>query len=375
MLADIIGIISVGIWAYLLVARGGFWRLRKDEILPEFSQFPSIAIIVPARNEADVIWKSVGSLLSQNYAGTFHVVVANDHSTDATAEIVAKAAAELGCGDRLTIVNARPLPSGWMGKPWAVSEGIQSAPVADYFLLTDADIVHDPGSLRSLVARAEEGGLDMVSSIVTFRCQSLAERTLIPAFTFFFFMLYPPAWVNNPKYSTAAAAGGCILIRSGALAQIGGIAAIGDELIDDCALARAVKAKGKIWLGATHKATSVREYDNWSDIAQMISRSAFHQLDHSAWLLAGTIAGMVVTYVAPPALAGLGGWPSALGLSAWLAMSFAYWPTLRSYQRSFLWAPLLPLVAVFYLGATIASAVQYWLGRGGEWKGRIQDAG
>jgi hopene-associated glycosyltransferase HpnB len=299
----------------------------------------------------------------------------DDHSSDNTAEIARRAAEEVGGPNRLTIIQARRLPEGWTGKLWALSEGVQAASLfaADYYWFTDADILHEPDNLRGLLARAETGDFDLVSLMAKLRCQSFAERMLIPAFVFFFFKLYPPGLVERTDKRTAAAAGGCILIRPAALARVGGIAAIRNELIDDCALARAVKRDGRIWLGPTATANSLREYRSFSEIGRMIARTAFTQLHHSALLLCGVAAGMTITYIAPLALLGLGRLAAALGLAAWLLMAIAYWPTLRFYRLSPLWALFLPVIAAFYLGATIYSAFGYWAGHGGVWKGRVQD--
>jgi hopene-associated glycosyltransferase HpnB len=275
------------------------------------------------------------------------------------------------------VIQAGPLPQGWSGKLWAISEGLKHAAslAPDYLLLTDADIVHAPGNIAELVARAEAGGLDLVSLMDKLRCRSLAETLLIPAFVFFFFMLYPPAWVADRKRRTAAAAGGCILIRPSALRNIGGIASIRGEIIDDCALARAVKRSGgRIWLGITNETRSIRDYTTFAEIRAMIARTAFAQLRHSALLLMATILAMAIIYLAPPLLL-LARNPLAKvgGLAAWFFMMIAYSPTLRFYGRSVLWAPLLPLVALFYMSATVDSAMAYWRGSGGLWKDRIQD--
>jgi hopene-associated glycosyltransferase HpnB len=246
---------------------------------------------------------------------------------------------------------------------------VAHAGAPDYLLLTDADIVHPPQNLDGLVSRAESG-YDLVSYMATLRCDSLAERALIPAFVFFFFLLYPPAWIRNPRRKTAGAAGGCILIRREMLDRIGGIAAIRGELIDDCALARAVKRTGgRVWLGLSESTRSIRDYATFSEIGRMISRTAFTQLRYSALLLAGTVFGLAFAYWLPVALT-LAGQP--LGAAAWLLMSICYWPALRFYGRSPLWAPLLPIVAAFYMACTVHSAVQYWRGTGGLWKGRVQ---
>jgi hopene-associated glycosyltransferase HpnB len=287
----------------------------------------------------------------------------DDHSSDATAER-ARAAGNV------TVIQSAPLPPGWTGKLWAVSQGVAVAAPgnADYLLLTDADIVHSADSVRGLVARAETGGYDLVSYMAELRCETLAERALIPAFVFFFFMLYPPAWICRRNYKTAGAAGGCMLIRPAALERIGGIAAISGELIDDCALAARVKGSGgAVWLGPTHATRSLRGYDGFADVSNMIARTAFTQLDHSAWMLFGTVIGLLLTFAAPVLC-----W-NWLGLATFLLMTLAYFPAVRFYRLSPLWALTLPFAAVFYLGATVQSAIRYWSGRGGEWKGRVQD--
>ena len=376
MIAVWIGALSTCVWVYLLAARGRFWRMTcvATDLKPPYPSAPDVAVVVPARNEADVIGLSIHSLLEQDYAGRLDIFVVDDHSSDGTASVARKTAAHED--ERLTVISAMPLPPGWTGKMWALAQGVEQAAKFHpaYFLFTDADIVHAPDSITSLVERAEASKLDLVSMMALLRCSSLAERALIPAFVFFFFMLYPPEWVSNPKYGTAAAAGGDILVRADALTRIGGIAAIRNELIDDCALARKIKQNGRVWLGLTPNTCSIRGYQTFGSVGRMISRTAFYQLRHSVWLLFATILGLAITYLAPPILAFFGGWATLWGGVAWLLMSIAFWPTLRFYSRSPLWAPLLPLIALFYIGATIHSAVRYWLGRGGEWKGRAQDA-
>ncbi len=367
-IAYAVGAASLGAWLYLVSCRGGFWRVPVSADPPPAAANKSVAAVVPARNEETVIGKAIGSLLNQDYLGPFHVFLVDDHSTDATIQAA-------GSHDRLSIVNAGPIPAGWTGKLWAVSEGLKQAErlQPDYILLTDADIVHASESLSRLLGRAQAEDSDLTSWMVKLRCSTAAERALVPAFVFFFFMLYPPAWIANRRYKTAGAAGGCMLIRRPALERIGGIASIRGELIDDCALARAVKPGGRVWLGLTDSAHSIRPYNTFAEIGQMISRSAFTQLDHSAWLLAATVAGMAVIYLAPPLLL-LTRDPLAilLGLAAWMLMSLSYLPMLRFYKRSPGWAPLLPLIALFYMGATVDSALRYWTGKGGEWKGRVQ---
>jgi hopene-associated glycosyltransferase HpnB len=382
MFAELLGAASLAAWIYLRFFRGRFWLIRGGEALSldQFDQCapaPAVAVIVPARNEADVAGAAVRSLVAQNYPGGYHVFLVDDASTDGTAEAARLAAKQAGREEQLSVVEAGPLAAGWTGKLWALSEGLeQSASLgADYFLFADADIVHGPGNVAGLVERASSGGFDLVSLMAKLSCNSLSERALIPAFLFFFFMLYPPEWILRPERRTAAAAGGCILIRAEALARIGGLAAIRGELIDDCALARAVKRSGgRIWLGPATGGTSLRTYSSWKQIEQMISRTAFTELRHSVALLVATIAALTVVFVAPPFLALFGPRPiaAALGLGAWLLMSGTFVPTLRYYGRSGLWALLLPPISLFYIGATAHSAMLYWRGRGGLWKGRVQ---
>lgn len=371
-----IAALSCLIWVYLIVARGRFWGITLPKVPTEAAApaaAPRIAVIIPARNEADIIPQTIQSLLAQNYPGPLRIYVVDDESSDDTPGIIRKAQAN--APDRLRLISALPLPAGWTGKMWALSQGVQQASefAPDYFLFTDADIVHTPDSVALLVTLAQAGQRDLVSMMVKLRCDSLPERALIPAFVFFFFMLYPPAWVNSTKHRTAAAAGGDILVRADALARIGGIASIRNELIDDCALARAIKRNGSIWLGLTESARSIRPYVTFGIIGRMISRNAFYQLRHSLWLLVGTIAGLAITYIAPPLLLFHGGWTTLLAAVAWVSMTLSFLPMVRFYSLSPVWAPMLPLIAAFYAGATIHSAVQYWMGRGGEWKDRVQD--
>jgi hopene-associated glycosyltransferase HpnB len=259
---------------------------------------------------------------------------------------------------------------------WAVHQGVQEALTLapDFLLLTDADIVHAPTSVASLVAKAESG-YDLVSLMVRLHCRSIAERLLIPAFVFFFFMLYPPRWVADPRRKTAGAAGGCILVRPEALARAGGIAAIRHEIIDDCALAREVnRSGGRVWLGLADETASVRPYDTFAEIGRMIARTAFNQLKHSALMLAGALIGLTLVYLLPIALV-FAHTPAAraLGLMAWALMALCYLPMVRFYRLRTWWALVLPASAVFYMGSTVFSAVNYWSGRGGQWKGRAQD--
>jgi hopene-associated glycosyltransferase HpnB len=371
-----LGLLAFAIWLYLLVARGGFWltRERDDrEILPTPAQWPNVAAVVPARNEADVIAQSISSLIRQDYPGSLRIVLVDDGSEDGTA---AKALAAAGDDERLQVRRGSALPAGWTGKLWAQQQGVQHATQSgepDYLLLTDADIGHASDALRSLVARAERDGLVLVSLMAELSCRSLAERFLIPAFVFFFRMLYPFAWVNDRKRSLAAAAGGCMLVKRDALQRVGGIASIRSNIIDDCALGRQLKAEGPIWLGLTRRATSLRPYGGLWDIGRMVSRSAYAQLDYSPLLLAATVAGMVVTYLVPVLLALFGsGLAQAAGLGAWLLMAVAFQPMLRFYRLSSLWGLALPATAAAYTLFTVQSALAVWRGRGGMWKGRAQ---
>jgi hopene-associated glycosyltransferase HpnB len=387
MLALLAGSVTLAIWICLILGRGGFWRLRPEpQAAPAGApSTATVAAIIPARNEADVVGCAIASLLAQQYAGRLNVFLVDDESTDRTVEAAVRAAAQAGATDRLTIVRARSRPAGWMGKVWAQAEGLRAAEGfgADFFLLTDADIEHGPREAAELVARAETGRYDLVSLMARLSCEAPAERALIPAFVYFFFMLYPPSWVSRKDCRIAAASGGCMLLRRKALERLGGMEPIRSELIDDCALARAVKQGGTIWLGAAVDTRSLRRYSGWREIGGMIARTAFYQLRHSVLLLAATLAGMALTFLAPLLLllasgwlAGSGAslWPAVLGGAAWLLMAASYWPTLRYYRCSLLWAPLLPLIATFYMGATVFSAMQYWRGAGGIWKGRVQDS-
>jgi hopene-associated glycosyltransferase HpnB len=366
------------IWGYLLLARGQFWRVRPAHADASAIPPARIAVVIPARNEADVVGLAVTSLLQQTGAGALHIFLVDDGSSDGTAQAARAAAASGGQAEMLTVIDGRPLPPGWSGKLWALEQGIERAHeyAPDFFLLTDADIAHAPGSVTTLVAIAETGHYEMASLMVRLHCETLAEKLLIPAFVFFFFKLYPPHWVADVRHATAGAAGGCILIRPRALHQAGGIEAIRGEVIDDCALAARVKGTGgRLWLGVSDTTRSLRTYAGFTGIGSMISRSAFNQLQHSVWLLALALVGLAVTYLLPPTLVlfSHNRVPVALGAGAWLVMALSFLPVLRIYRLSPLWGLALPLIAFFYLGATVHSALRYWSGRGGEWKGRVQD--
>ncbi len=390
----------LAIWLYLVVARGGFWRtaVRIDDRRfagdgpraalgtgladdarpgPEPASWPAISVIIPARDEAACVGETIASLLQQNYPGKFGVILVDDQSRDATSQVARQAAAKLGKADLLTIVAGRPLPAGWTGKLWAQHQGVELAAhlpqPPGYLLFTDADIVYRPHALSRLVAQAQAGGFVLTSLMVKLRCKSLAERAFIPAFIFFFQMLYPFAWSNDLRRGTAAAAGGCMLVRREVLGAAGGLEAIRGALIDDCALAKLLKAHGPIWIGLTDNVHSIRTYRSLNDIRHMVSRTAYAQLRYSPLLLAGTILGLAITYLAPVGLAFMAaGAAQFIGIFAWLLMAFAFRPTLRFYRLTGLWGLALPAIAAAYMAFTIDSAYQHARGRGGMWKGRVQ---
>jgi hopene-associated glycosyltransferase HpnB len=374
-----VGIAVCAIWLYLLAARGGFWRAQSQVLRESAATNASarVAVVIPARDEADVIGKAVTSLLQQNFGGELHVFVVDDHSSDGTADVVLRAAAECGKAASVMVLRGVELPAGWTGKLWAVAQGIEAAKAfaPDFLLLTDADIEHGPNTLATLVAKAEREQLALTSLMVRLRCESPAERLLIPAFVYFFFMLYPPGWIANPRRRTAGAAGGCMLVRPEALDKAGAIAAIRGEIIDDCALARAIKRSGgRVYLGLAERSASLRRYETFGEIGRMIARTAFNQLRHSTLVLAGVAVAMFVVFLLPIALL-LSRSPEAvlLGGVACLLMVGSYVRMVRFYGLSAWWVCTLPYAAVFYLGATVRSALDYWRGRGGQWKGRAQD--
>jgi hopene-associated glycosyltransferase HpnB len=379
VLVGVVAALILALWAYLVFARGGFWRARErdDSRDAQPAAWPPVTVIVPARDEAATIALSIRSLLKQDYPGAFHIILVDDQSRDDTAGLAQEVARSCGDASRLTVVAGLPLPPGWTGKLWAQHQGIawadERAPAPRYLLLTDADIVHAPDALRWLVTHAEARGLVLTSLMAKLRCDSVAERLLVPAFIFFFQMLYPFAWVNDQASRMAAAAGGCMLLRRDALRAAGGIAAIRAELIDDCALARKLKQTGPIWLGLTQRVHSIRPYPDMRDVGRMIARSAYAQLDYSVLMLLATVLGMMLVFVAPVLLTLLGsGLERAAGAFCWILMAFLFQPTLRFYRLSPLYGVLLPLIAAIYVWFTCASALAHARGLGGMWKGRAQ---
>jgi hopene-associated glycosyltransferase HpnB len=376
---DATAVVVLAAWLYLVLARGQFWWLREfdDDIAPhdELRSWPRVVAIVPARNEAETIARAVESLVRQNYEGAFSLIVVDDHSEDDTAKLASRVAIA-GAADRVYLYRAGALPNGWTGKLWALNEGITRAAETDaaFYWFTDADVTHAPDALRRLVSRAEKAKLDLTSLMVLLRAESDAEKLLIPAFLYFFLKLYPPRRIADAKAHTAGAAGGCVLLRRSALERIGGLAAIRGEVIDDCALAGAVKSSGgKIWLGVTRASLSLRSYRNFPEILDMIARTAFTQLRYSPLFLLATLLGMLLTYVVPVALVFTPSlFATICGAVAWVLMTCSFIPTLWHFRRSRYWAPLLPLAAIFYSYATWLSAIRYWRGQGGQWKGRTQ---
>lgn len=352
-------------------------------------ELPAVRAVVPARDEADVIARTLRALLGQDYPGPFAVTVVDDGSSDGTAAAARAAIAEFVGGacapsrpraaERARVIEARPRPAGWTGKVWALAEGVAASASGArpaYWWFTDADVEHAPDTLARLVATARGERRDLVSLMVALHCRSGWERLLIPAFVFFFRLLYPFAWVNDDRRAAAGAAGGCVLLADGALVRIGGVERIAGELIDDCALAAAVKGGGgRLWLGLATTSRSVRPYGSLGAIWRMVARSAYTQLRHSPALLAGTVAGMALLYLVPPGAAVSGalarrGDVALPGGLAWGLMALAYAPTLRLYGVPRAHALALPLAAGLYTAMTVDSALRHSRGRGGTWKGR-----
>jgi len=436
-----ITLISLLIWLFLLLFWGNFWRAdqRLDQTdIPDdaLETWPSVWVVIPARNEAEVLPVSLRSHLTQTYPGNHHILLVDDQSTDGTSDVAQQVAAELNQSHRLTVLKGQPLPPGWTGKLWAMEQGYrwlkdmsssllsprerelrasvnqvnqptESEVGGTYVLFTDADIAHGENLLKSLVLKAEREQLDLTSLMVLLRRETFWETLLIPAFVFFFQMLYPFPWVNNPQCQTAGAAGGCMLLKLPALERIGGVSCIRDALIDDCSLGAAVKAGGPIWLGLANPlssqqgsspgeqpqtsspawtqqppadtALSLRAYPNLQTIWDMVARTAYTQLRYSSWLLVGTVLGMSLVYLVAPLslLAGVitGNWLLAgLGGGGWLLMALAYWPTLQLYRCLPSLAFALPGIALLYTLMTLDSALRHWRGQGGAWKGRVYSA-
>lgn len=364
----VVGGLSALIWCWLAAGRGRFWRTSTG--LPTGAdppRWPSVVAVVPARDEASVLPRTLPTLVGQRYPGALRVIVVDDDSSDGTAAIAAAAGAD--------VLRTGGPPTGWTGKVAAMAAGVAAAGEADFLLLTDADVGYPPHALTALVRAATAADLDLTSQMVRLRAESWWERVIVPAFVYFFAQLYPFTLVNRPG-RTAAAAGGCMLVLRTALADAGGLAAIRDAVIDDVALARLLNRRGRVWLGLAPDIVSVRAYPRLADLWQMVARSAYTQLRCSPLLLVGTVAGLLLTYLVPPAatLAGLaaGDWVlAALGGAGWLLMAATYAPMLRFYRQPVLGAPALPALALLYAAMTVDSARRHHAGRGAAWKGRV----
>lgn len=386
------GWLALAIWAALIAS--GFWTTREHDDAAGFSApavWPDVVAVVPARDEADVIARSLGSLLAQDYPGGFRIILVDDNSSDGTGAVArglapasisptpSRCSVSSQNAERLTVIDGAPLPAGWTGKLWALHQGIAAAHAPSWLWLTDADIEHAPDTLRQLVGIAHAGAhgsrRKLVSFMALLHCQTRAERMLIPAFIYFFKLVYPFGWINRPG-AWAGAAGGCVLVEHRALAAAGGVAAMRGALIDDCTLGALIKRQGPIWLGLTRRSRSIRPYADAGKIGAMIARSAYAQLRYDPLLLAGTLAGLALVFGMPVWLAFASkGWAQGLGMAATALMVLSWQPVLAWYRRSPLWGLALPLVAVFYAGCTLSSALAWYRGRGGMWKGRAQAAG
>jgi len=373
-----LALLSLAIWLYLALARGGYWMFRERLAAEQQCEgpLPSIVAVVPARDEAEGIARAISSLLRQDYRGSFRVILVDDQSTDGTAMIARDAAKATGGEEKLEIVFGGARPQGWAGKLWAMNQGAERAnqlKSPDYFLFTDADIEHASDNVARLVSHAGANSTVLTSLMVKLRCQSFAEKLLVPAFVYFFSMLFPFAWSNDPRSSVAAAAGGCMLVKREAFMAAGGFEKIKSAIIDDCALARVMKKQGPIWLGLASNTISLRPYETITDIGRMVWRSAYAQLNYSAFALAGTIIGMLLVYCVPAVTAIFAPGAARLaGASAWLVMAITFVPISRFYGTSIARGLLLPVIGLIYTAFTLISAVNFWSGKGGMWKGRAQ---
>lgn len=375
---------SLAAWVYLVFFNGRFWqgdqrlcaRAPADDAL---LNWPAVVAVVPARNEVDVIERTLRSLLVQDYPGPFEIVLVDDRSEDGTGDAARRIASNHPAGSRLRVVETEDLPAGWVGKMWALHTGIRAAearwPEAPYLHLTDADVEHGPGNLRAMVYAAEADGLDLVSLMVMLHCKTRWEKLLIPAFVYFFQMLYPFPRINDPRSRVAGAAGGCMLVKAHSLRRAGGIESIRGEIIDDCALGAALKSVGRVWVGLSDTEYSVRAYTGLGEIWSMVTRSAYTQLRHSSWLVAICVAGMTLVFLSPPLVTltfPVHGNVAATLLAgfAWLAMAWTFRPSALRYRRPALFGLVVPVAALLYLGMTLDSARRHRVGIGGRWKGR-----
>lgn len=375
----VLAVVSLTIWLWLWLAHAAFWRIDRTEAVTVPEAWPDVVVVIPARDEVEGIGETLRSLWAQDYPGRLRVVLVDDHCEDGTVETARATAELLERSQDLQIIAAEPLPPEWTGKVWAMHQGLlRGVPASDrarYVLFSDADISHGESAVRELVCRAESMDCDLASYMVRLECTSLAERLMIPAFVFFFKMLYPFRRVNDAMDALAGAAGGTMLVRRTALDRIGGLASIRGALIDDCALAREIKRDGhRLWLGTTPASKSTRCYGRLTEIVHMVARTAYTQLGHSPMRLLGCVIGLALVYLAPPLLLLAGGWSAIAGAVAWAIMASLYLPMVRFYGQSPLWAVALPVTALVYLYATVLSAWRTHRGRGGQWKGRVRVA-
>lgn len=381
--------ISLAIWVSLVGFRGGFWRMNISlppvPVAPsaddgDHPSWPSVVVVVPARDEADILPDTFPTLLAQDYPGPLEIVLVDDASSDGTGEVARRLADEAG-GITVDVLRGDGPPPGWAGKVAAMDRALAACAPSEYVLFTDADIAHPPDSVRRLVAHAQAGGWDLVSLMARLNTRSAAERQIVPAFVYSFFQLYPPAWIRSPRRRTAGAAGGCMLVRRSRLESAGGLAPIGGARIDDVALGHLLKVTGaRTWLGVTRSVRSLRPYPRMADLWDMIARSAYTQLRCDPRLLAGTVLGLALTYGVPPLVgvagAAAGAWTAAVpALIAWALLTLSYLPVLRLYRLAAWRAPLLPGVMALYGAMTVDSARRHRRGRGGAWKGRTADSG
>ncbi len=386
---------SLVAWLWLVLARGRFWRTDQElnavvsMMADERDKWPSVSVIIPARDEADLLPITLPTLLTQDYPGQFDVYLVDDGSSDGTGNIAAQAARQCDASDRLTVCSGKILPPGWKGKVWAMRQGIlrSEQSQSECLLLTDADITYAPGILRAIVRKLRADRLELVSLMAKLHVVSAWDRLLLPAFVYFFSKLYPFRFVNDPNKAAAGAAGGCVLLRRKALQDAGGLKQISNEIIDDCALAKLIKGSGgRIWMGMTDDVNSIRPYERLVNIWNTVARTAFDQLGYSVTALLGTVLGMLFVYLVPPVasiigaiavatigLSGVSLWLLSVCFFAWALMSMSYLPILRRYRVSYLFALLLPVSAMVYTAMTVSSALRYWQGHGGEWKGRTYE--
>lgn len=370
-------VLSLLIWLYLLLFHGRFWHAdqRLLDAPSDIAKWPDICAVVPARNEEMTIQRTVRSLLDQNYPGKISIIVINDNSDDDTANEARAAALDVDEEKRLTVINGQPLIEGWVGKMWAIAQGIEHAGMPKYLLLTDADIEHETNSVRKLVTKAESDNLGLVSEMVRLNCTSLWEKLLIPAFVYFFQKLYPFPQINDPNNQLAGAAGGCMLVRRDDLDAAGGIARIKGKVIDDCSLAKIIKPIRPIWLGLAEHTKSIRPYNDLASIWGMVARTAYVQLRFNPMLLMGTVLSMGLVYLLPVTgvVAGVLMLDGSLMLicgASWVIMWWTTLPTLDLYERSAVWGIFIPIAGFLYTLMTLDAARRHYQGQGGAWKGR-----